>query len=261
MKELADHKKTVIKAAVFDFDGTISTMRCGWEEVMEPLMLGCISGGRPVSDDLVQEVRDYIDRSTGIQTILQMKWLAERTVKENSDAPSDPWYYKKLYNDRLMEKISSRISDAENGNASDYLICGSREFLARLRDTGCTLFAASGTDNADVRHEAGVLGVAGYFSRIEGAKPMSESCSKEATLIELIGESGYRPENILVVGDGPVEIKLGREFGTLTLGIASDEKRRRGFNARKEDRLTSAGAHAIVDCFEDADGIFEWMNS
>lgn len=44
MKELIKHEKTTIKAAVFDFDGTISTLRCGWEEVMEPLMLECISG-------------------------------------------------------------------------------------------------------------------------------------------------------------------------------------------------------------------------
>ena len=261
MKELIKHGKSTIKAAVFDFDGTISTLRRGWEEVMEPLMLECISGGKNVSDELAREVRDYIDRSTGIQTILQMKWLSGRVVRENPGAPSDPWYYKKLYNDRLMDKIASRISDAENGNAADYLIGGSREFLSKLKSAGRTLFAASGTDNADVRHEAGVLGVAGYFARIEGAKPMSESCSKEATLRELIGESGYRPENILVVGDGPVEIKLGREFGTLTLGVASDEKNRRGFNPRKVERLTDAGAHAIVDCFEDVDAILGWMNN
>lgn len=160
-----------------------------------------------------------------------------------------------------MDKIASGISDAENGNSADYLISGSIEFLSWLKNAGCTLFAASGTDNADVRHEAGVLGISGYFTRIEGAKPMSESCSKEAALRELIGESGNKPENILVVGDGPVEIKLGREFGTLTLCVASDEKKRRGFNPRKVERLTDAGAHAIVDCFEDIATISEWMNN
>ena len=58
-----------------------------------------------------------------------------------------------------------------------------------------------------------------------------------------------------------MEIKLGREFGTLTLGVASDEKNRRGFNPRKVERLTDAGAHAIVDCFEDIATISEWMNN
>ena len=92
MKERIKHGKSTIKAAVFDFDGTISTLRRGWEEVMEPLMLECISGGKNVSDELAREVRDYIDRSTGIQTILQMKWLSGRVVRENPGAPSDPWY-------------------------------------------------------------------------------------------------------------------------------------------------------------------------
>ena len=87
MKELIKHEKTTIKAAVFDFDGTIPTLRCGWEEVMEPLMLECISGEKKASDELVREVRDYIDRSAGIQTILQMKWLAGLAVQENPGAP------------------------------------------------------------------------------------------------------------------------------------------------------------------------------
>ena len=32
-------KQLEIKAVLFDFDGTISTLRYGWEKVMEPLML------------------------------------------------------------------------------------------------------------------------------------------------------------------------------------------------------------------------------
>ena len=28
-----------VKVAIFDFDGTISTLRCGWEQVMEEIML------------------------------------------------------------------------------------------------------------------------------------------------------------------------------------------------------------------------------
>ena len=34
-----------VRAVLFDFDGTISTLRCGWESVMKPLMLEMISGG------------------------------------------------------------------------------------------------------------------------------------------------------------------------------------------------------------------------
>ena len=41
-----DHlPKGKVKAAIFDFDGTFSTLRCGWEKVMRKLMLELISGG------------------------------------------------------------------------------------------------------------------------------------------------------------------------------------------------------------------------
>lgn len=33
-----------IKAAILDFDGTLSTLRHGWEDVMEPLMVEMICG-------------------------------------------------------------------------------------------------------------------------------------------------------------------------------------------------------------------------
>ena len=62
-----------VRAVLFDFDGTISTLRSGWELVMKPLMLEMIAGGMDWDDALEREVDAYIDESTGIQTILQMK--------------------------------------------------------------------------------------------------------------------------------------------------------------------------------------------
>ena len=41
-----------VRAVLFDFDGTISTLRCGWEAVMKPLMLEMISGGKPFDEIL-----------------------------------------------------------------------------------------------------------------------------------------------------------------------------------------------------------------
>ena len=89
------HIPRKIHTVVFDFDGTISTLRAGWEQVMEPLMVEYLGEARRA------EVRSYIDESTGIQTIQQMKWLAEKAHEASAENPADPWYYKKLYNDRL----------------------------------------------------------------------------------------------------------------------------------------------------------------
>lgn len=254
---LEKHDKKRITTAVFDFDGTLSTLRCGWEEVMGPLMVEYISGGEP--DDTVTEmVREYIDRSTGIQTIAQMKWLAEKTAEygRSKNAPSDPWEYKAEYNRRLMQNVEKRRDDAENGNRESYLVAGSEQFLQALRARGIRLLAASGTDECDVRREAAALGIDRYFDEIAGAKPYSEDCSKQATLRRLLsmGEGG-----IIVIGDGPVEIRLGRQSGALTLGVASDERRLRGYSEAKVKRLEGAGAHALTDCFEKTDELLRWM--
>lgn len=251
---LEQHSKAKIKCAVFDFDGTISTLRCGWESVMEPLILECIFGDE-YTEQNVKEVKDYIAASTGIQTIMQMKWLAQR-VEMAGKRTLDPWDYKAEYNRRLMINVEKLRKDALDGNREKYIMRGAEQFLAVLKQRGIKLYAASGTDDADVKREAEILGIDKYFDEIAGALPYSEDCSKEATLKRLIsmGEGG-----LLVVGDGPVEIKLGREAGAATLGICGSERELCGFDEVKVARLTKAGAHALVDCFEDETRILDWM--
>lgn len=257
---LEKHTKGPLRTAVFDFDGTLSTLRCGWESVMEPMMVEYIAGERP-TQEIRATVRDYIDASTGIQTIEQMKWLAKTVAEygQNPQAPTDPWEYKSEYNRRLMETVEKRRRQAAEGEKEAFLMANCKAFLQGLKERGFRLFAASGTDEADVREEAAVLGLAGYFEEIAGARPFSEGCSKEATLRRLIEESGAANAGLLVVGDGPVEIRLGRQHGALTLGIAGNERERRGFDEAKQKRLTAAGAHALVDCFADTAAIFNWM--
>jgi hypothetical protein len=53
-------------------------------------------------------------------------------------------------------------------------------------------------------------------------------------------------ENILVFGDGPVEIRETHKRGGYAIGVASDEVRRYGLNLAKRTRLIEAGADLIV---------------
>ena len=56
-----------IKAAILDFDGTLSTLRHGWEDVMEPLMVEMICGPDHKDDGTVRKsVQEYIKESTGL---------------------------------------------------------------------------------------------------------------------------------------------------------------------------------------------------
>ena len=240
-----------LRVAVFDFDGTLSTLRAGWERVMEPLMLEVLCPNGATEKD-VRQVRDYISASTGIQTVLQMKARCEM-VRQRGGTPLSPWEYKAEYNRRLMENVALRRAEARESGAERYLMRGAREFLCLLKERGVGLFAASGTDEADVISEAEILGLRDCFDGIAGAKPLSEDCSKEATLRRLIEENGS--DGLLVVGDGPVEIRLGRAVSAATLGIVGLENEREGYDPVKVRRLTDAGAHLLVDCFKNAEEI------
>ena len=260
---LLPHKKKEIKSAIFDFDGTLSTLRCGWEEVMRPLMYECIVGDKQLSEveseKIKSDIYGYVDESTGIQTIGQMKWLANavKSYGYNPGMSEDPWFYKEEYNRRLMERVTVERDKLIKGEIEreTYLIRGSETFLRALKNQGIKLFAASGTDEEDVIKEATALGLSGYFDEIAGSKPHSEQCSKE----EVIGRLLRQNCEMIVIGDGKVEIRLGRENGALTLGVASDEQARHGINPVKQNRLTSIGAHAIVGDFGNLDEILGWM--
>ncbi|BBI35402.1 HAD family hydrolase [Cohnella abietis] len=252
-----------VKAIVFDFDGTISTLRAGWEEIMRPFMYESIVGDRELSeaqeDALFQEIDEYIDQSTGIQTIYQMRWLADTVEKKGWNTPIlGEWEYKAIYNDRLLEQVEVRIKNLREGklNAEDYLIKGAVALIRELHSRGVEMYIASGTDHPDVVREVEVLGIAPYITEIAGAPVGKAECSKEKVIQDLIRDKGLSGRELAVIGDGKVEIRLGKEAGGISLGLASDEEKREGLNVVKQKRLEVAGADWISGDFNNID---EWL--
>jgi len=260
---ISTSKLPPVKALVLDFDGTVSTLRHGWEQVMEPLMAEMICGSTPLTPALKKEIADYINESTGIQTIHQMKWLANAVQEKglNPGMPTDPWFYKAEYNRRLMRKVRDRLDALNSAKESpeSYLMAGSRAFLESLVNRGVKLYVASGTDHPDVVNEATALGVAPLFTEIAGAPVGAESCSKEAVIRRLLEQQGLPGEDLAVIGDGKVEIMLGRQFGARTLGLASNETDRRGIDPVKRQRLINAGAHVITGDYLEPEAILEFL--
>lgn len=236
--------------ALFDFDGTLSTLRQGWEEVMIPLMVEEISAGRP-DPEIEAEVREYVDRSTGILTIRQMEWLAgavqrhQRQARVRSAAD-----YKALYLARLMESVDRRLDDLFNGRVDPerHLLAGATAFVHALAARGVRLHLASGTDHEHVVREAQALGLADCFEgRIYGALDGNEAHAKERIIHDLLQE--IPPEELLVAGDGPVELREAAQRGVFALGVCSDEVQRSGWNTHKLRRLAEAGANLLIPDF------------
>ncbi|UCC96765.1 MAG: HAD family hydrolase [Phycisphaerales bacterium] len=250
-----------MRHAVFDNDGTISTLRQGWEQIMAPVMIKAILGQKYETADetLYHKVRkrvlDYIDQSTGVQTVVQMEALVEM-VREFGLVPAgeirDKLGYKQIYNDALMELVNTRIDKLRRGELDihDYTIKGALEFLRALRQKGVKLYLASGTDHEDVVAESEALGYAGLFEGgIHGSVGDVTRYSKKMVIEKIMAENNLQGPELTVFGDGPVEIRECRKREGIAVGIASDEIRRHGLSMEKRTRLVKAGAHIIVPDF------------
>jgi rfaE bifunctional protein kinase chain/domain len=250
-----------IKHCIFDHDGTLSTLREGWEQVMEPMMLRAILGRQhdTVSQAEFERVREFvkqfIDRTTGIQTLVQMKGLVD-LVKHFRFVPADEVLdehrYKNIYDIELLNIVKSRVKKLRAGEleTKDFQIKNADALLLELYQRGVKLYLASGTDEADAKAEAEAVGHAHYFEeRIFGAVGDINVEAKRLVLERIIQQNNLSGHEFATFGDGPVELRETQRRGGLCVGVASDELRRFGLNLSKRKRLIQAGADLVIPDF------------
>lgn len=243
------------KYALFDFDGTVSLLREGWQHIMAPLIVEYLKDTPDHEDDetLNKLAWDYIAQSTGIDTIYQMMFIADE-VKKRGGTPLDPLDYKKEYLRRLMERIQHRIDDVEKGRTApvEVTVRGSIDFLQVLADRGIKMYVASGTDHDNVVHEANAVGVAHHFGQhIYGALDNYWERSKAKVIKDILEKNELSGDSLVVFGDGFVEIENCKQAGGLAIGVASDETNGCKLNEWKRERLIKAGADVIISDFSD----------
>nr|MBA2479207.1 HAD family hydrolase [Planctomycetota bacterium] len=252
-----------LRHAIFDHDGTLSTLRQGWERIMEPMMVRAILGERIDHADerllarATDEVRGFIDRTTGIQTLVQMQGLVELVQRFGcvpADRVLDHVGYKALYNQALMEMVRERTDRLASGElaSDDFQIKNARALLERLHAAGVVLHLASGTDQGDLASEAQAMGYAHLFTGgIHGAVGDVNVEAKREVMDRILRE--HAGQAFAVFGDGPVEIREGRRRDAVCVGVASDELRRFGVDQPKRRRLIRAGADIIVGDYSQLD--------
>ncbi len=260
------------KYVIFDQDGTISTLRQGWQSIMKNIFIKEILGNKfrtcdkSIYNKVVERVRDYIDKSTGVQTIIQMGVLVEM-VKEFGFIPKekilDKFGYKKIYNGELMKLVNKRIEKLKKGelNVSDYTIKGAINFIEVLYRNGVKLYLTSGTDREDALSEVKILGYGKYFGdRIYGSVSDITKYSKKLVIERIIRENNLSGPELVCFGDGPVEIRETKKHNGIAIGIASDEVRRFGLNIEKRKRLIEAGADLIIPDYSQAKKLLSYLS-
>jgi phosphoglycolate phosphatase-like HAD superfamily hydrolase len=250
---------------LFDFDGTLSLIREGWPQVMIPMMVEILqdTGTSETTEELHAITETFVMELNGKQTIYQMMRLAEEVARRGGH-PKEPLAYKEEYHRRLRERIESRREALRGGaNPDELLVPGSINFLQALKDREVQLHLASGTDEAFVSEEAGLLGLDPFFGdHIHGALDDHKAFSKAMVIERILMENRIDGAQLVGFGDGYVEIQNIREAGGLAIAVASDEAGRSGKpDEWKRNRLIGAGAHMVIPDFQESDRLVEHLFS
>lgn len=256
-------RKIQPKFAIFDFDGTVSLLREGWQPIMYRYfteeLLKCPKALDPKETENL--VRDFVDRLTGKQTIFQCMGLCEEITKSGG-TPQDPLQYKEEYLRRLMLHIANRIACLKNGgDPSPYLVPGIIDILNGLSKLGVKCYLTSGTDESDVFNEAKLLGIANFFESIHGATDVNSTvCSKEQVLNDLLNSKSLKGNNLLAFGDGYIEIELTKKVGGYAVAVATNEsKHDTSVDEWKRERLLKAGADCVIPDFSNSKRLIDFL--
>jgi phosphoglycolate phosphatase len=250
-------------AALFDFDGTLSLIRSGWEETMIPMMVEVLMelGSGEDEAQITRVVTQFVVRLTGRQTIYQMIELAEQ-VKKRGGMPLDPLVYKHRYLDLLWQRIKDRIEGLKEGriDREEMLVPGSIGLLEGLKARGLKIFIASGTDEKYAASEAELLGITPYIQgKVYGAIDDYKNYSKRMVIQRIVAENNIQDAELLGFGDGYVEIEDVKNAHGVAVGVATDEPECQKVSAWKRKRLVLAGADVIAPNYADHDRLLEYL--
>ena len=236
--------------AFFDFDGTLSRIRSGWQTVMADHMLEVLLGAavaNAASPALSERVADAIEGLSGRPTILQMEWLVAE-VQQRGGRALRAADYKAQFAERIGRRVDARMQALQAGSVqpAELLVPGAAEFLALLRQRDVQCYIGSGSDEAAVRAEAQALGIVGAFAGIYGAWPDNLQRDKHALVAQVLEESGCSGAQLIGFGDGAIDMQAVCAAGGFAVGVAFDELAGAGLDAAKQARLQAAGAHLVV---------------
>jgi phosphoglycolate phosphatase-like HAD superfamily hydrolase len=263
----ANVQRGEIRSVLFDFDGTLSLIRQGWQGVMVPMMVDVLQALHTgeTREALTTIVTEFVDRLTGKQTIYQMIELCNQ-VRARGGQPLDPLEYKRQYLDRLWARIGHRVRGLRDGTIAplELVVPGALDVLENVHSRGLTCYLASGTDQPYVLDEAEALGLTPYFTdadgtRIYGALDEYKRFSKAQVIQDILRIHDLSGSQLLAFGDGFVEIEETAAVGGIAVGVASDEARRQGFDEWKRERLIQAGAAIMIPDFREQHVLLSYL--
>lgn len=252
-----------LKVAMIDFDGTVSLLREGWDQVMIPMMvreLLPLPGTTEPESQLSQRVTDFVLKLNGQPTIVQMQALVKEVELRGGQAlrPED---YKARYLGLLMNQVRERKAAINQQNSAEtWTVPGTHQLLEGLQRRAIPMLLASGTDLADLRTEAELLRVARFFGEgIEGPESDNSSFTKADACDRMLARHRLPGSALLNIGDGFVETKVARERGGIAVGIAYDHDHPGQLNPWRREQLHRAGVDIILADLTQSELLLTWL--
>ena len=244
------------RAAMFDFDGTLSLLREGWSRVMAEM-------GAELLNDPTAKV--FVERQmlmlSGKPSIFQMQRLVAIAQERGCSAP-DPDVLLKEFLRRLFAIADQRKAQLTSGTASpaQWSPRGTHALLNNLRNRGVKLYLASGTDLEFVRQEAALLNLTHYFGGdIYAPAHNTPNFSKRTVIEQILRENDITSQELIGFGDGYSETVEMKQAGGVTIGIASVEPPATGIHAMKREVLIELGADVIVADYAMQEELVTWL--
>lgn len=147
--------------------------------------------------------------------------------------------YGKVLTDDEYRKIEKMYSDKLKSELypGATFVSGALELLEFSRKHFDKTFISSGVPDKEIKYLIKLKGIENYFDRVYGTDEKFRT--KEDHFRALIAE--YNPDLIVFVGDGLEDMRVGKRFNALTIGVPSHQI--------KED-LIEAGAQHVLQTHE-----------
>ncbi len=246
-----------ITHVVFDFDGTISWLRHGWPDMMVEVLKEALPAPLIASYvGLDEQLMSDIIRLNGKPTIFQMLQFVDWAAKQGVPG-LDAEALRVEYQCRLDAAIDERIANMRAGRCAPdaYVVHGARKLLEHLAHVGLKPMILSSTVEDRVRQETEWLGLSPFFGgHVYGGTGDPIKFSKRAVFERILSSEQIKGEQLLAIGDGPVEIADAKHLGGSAVALCSDERVNGSGSCdpHKLRQLIEAGADAAIADFRDA---------
>lgn len=197
----------MIRAILFDKDGTLTDFRATWEAWM-PTMIGELARASGADAEVIArsfgfDLRRGRIEATGLFVTAPGHVVAAHVARQIGWRP-----------DALSAWLAPRSAEVPQ-----VPIRGLAELMGRLRDAGLTLGVLTNADEAEAMRHLERMGIAGMMSRVIGCDSGFGAKPDPRGAADFADGLGIARSAALMVGDGATDIAAGQGAGLPVVGV------------------------------------------